>query len=276
LLYDGQRVIGLEGYQGDQHARPERFFASIVIGADGINSLIARQVKAPIYRSDPPQFFQYYTFFENFVEADEAELALFSLPEGQSMLVFPIEEQLMALSWSVPVGQLSTVRGRVPTAFQQAWQSLPELRERGRKAVQTTKMKGRLPTPAFFRQPWGDGWALIGDASFHTDPSGGRGFYDACRSAELLVHAFVQSCRGRKWEDSMRLFHSVRDLEFEASYQYIRMLGGDESINLPAFRQLQRAAWNDQGAADILLSLNKSISTSLLINTPDWLDGILS
>ena len=43
--------------------------------------------------------------------------------------------------------------------------------------------------PNFFRKPYGDGWALAGDAGYHKDPCTAQGISDAFRSAEWLADA---------------------------------------------------------------------------------------
>jgi 2-polyprenyl-6-methoxyphenol hydroxylase-like FAD-dependent oxidoreductase len=43
----------------------------------------------------------------------------------------------------------------------------------------------------FVRQPWGDGWALVGDAGYMTDPLTAHGITNALRDAELLSRAII-------------------------------------------------------------------------------------
>ena len=41
----------------------------------------------------------------------------------------------------------------------------------------------------FYRRPYGDGWALVGDAGYHKDPILAIGISDAFRDAQLLADA---------------------------------------------------------------------------------------
>ena len=41
------------------------------------------------------------------------------------------------------------------------------------------------------RQPFGRGWALVGDAGYFKDPSTAHGITDALRDAELLARAVI-------------------------------------------------------------------------------------
>jgi len=46
--------------------------------------------------------------------------------------------------------------------------------------------------PGFLRQPYGDGWALVGDAGYMTDPITAHGITNALRDAELLARAITE------------------------------------------------------------------------------------
>jgi flavin-dependent dehydrogenase len=48
----------------------------------------------------------------------------------------------------------------------------------------------------FLRQPWGDGWALVGDAACFKDPITAHGMTDALRDAELLARAVIRGTTG--------------------------------------------------------------------------------
>ena len=65
-MTDGGRVTGIRS-----RGRTER--ARIVIGADGLNSLVARGVGAPVYDDQGTLTCAYYTYWSG-VEMDGAEL----------------------------------------------------------------------------------------------------------------------------------------------------------------------------------------------------------
>ena len=50
-------------------------------------------------------------------------------------------------------------------------------------------IRGAINLPNVVRQPYGPGWALVGDAGYHRDPVTGHGITDAFRDAELLARA---------------------------------------------------------------------------------------
>ena len=46
----------------------------------------------------------------------------------------------------------------------------PGLAERVRGATRADRFRGTSRLPNFYRRPYGDGWALVGDAGYHKDP----------------------------------------------------------------------------------------------------------
>jgi flavin-dependent dehydrogenase len=70
---------------------------------------------------------------------------------------------------------------------------LAELLETGRRVERSY---GTADLPNFFRQPYGPGWALVGDAGSHKDPVAAHGIADAFRDAGLLAQALHAGLAG--------------------------------------------------------------------------------
>lgn len=269
LLWDKERVIGLEG-QGETL---EQFRAPLVVGADGIYSSVAKWVKAETYNTLSPAQCHYYAFYHGFEPVSEPELLINQASADQSVLVFEVDGDedgdLMAVSWMPAAHRFDTIKKDLETCYVNAWRSIPELAERGRHAERATEIKGRAPVDPFFRKPYGLGWALVGDAAFYTDPNGGRGFYDALRSAELLAHAIDHIGRGRPWQEAMRVYHFARDYEFEPSYRFVRTMS-TRSLDRPeAEQKLFALAQADPAFADCLLSINHGLDVARFAGPPD-------
>ena len=71
----------------------------------------------------------------------------------------------------------------------------------------------------FFKQPVGPGWALVGDAGLHLDPTPGLGISDAFRDALVLADAIVDGSPlafERYWRrrdaDSIGLYRMAIDM----------------------------------------------------------------
>src|SRR5687768_8040460 len=71
LLVTGDAVVGIRGHGRDAQPVEER--ARVVIGADGVNSLVVRLVQAPVYDERPVAACCYYSYFSG-VTQDDIEL----------------------------------------------------------------------------------------------------------------------------------------------------------------------------------------------------------
>jgi len=86
------------------------------------------------------------------------------------------------------------------------------------KCVEPVRGSGTLPN--FFRQPYGNGWALVGDAGFHKDPILAQGISDAFRCAEWLTDAIHAGFSGaRPLNDALADYQRIRDERLTPSYE---------------------------------------------------------
>jgi len=108
-----------------------------------------------------------------------------------------------------------------------------------RGASRESRFHGWSALPGFFRQPYGDGWALTGDAGYHKDPVTGHGITDAFRDAELLANAVVAGLAGAQpLADAMAGYQRRRDEMSRDVYeatQDIAAFDGDEQAAAEAF-----------------------------------------
>ena len=93
----------------------------------------------------------------------------------------------------------------VEQSYVSAMDLAPALAERLRAAKRQASLAGAM-VPNFFRQPYGPGWALVGDAGYNRDFITAQGMLDAFRDAETCagragpgVHlrALVRRCDAR-------------------------------------------------------------------------------
>jgi flavin-dependent dehydrogenase len=78
---------------------------------------------------------------------------------------------------------------------------------------------GMRDLPNFFRKSYGDGWALVGDASYHKDPIIAQGISDAFRSAEWLAQAVHAGLGGsRPFGDALAEYQRIRNERLTPMY----------------------------------------------------------
>jgi flavin-dependent dehydrogenase len=178
LLTQGGRVTGVRSRDRTERAR-------IVIGADGMSSLVARTVAAPVYDATGPLTCAYYTYWSG-VEMTGAELYV---RDGNAIIAAPTNDGLVVTIVFWPNERFPAVRADLDRAFMAALDLAPGLAERVRAGERAERFRGTARLPSFYRRPYGDGWALVGDAGYHKDPILAVGIGDAFRDAELLADA---------------------------------------------------------------------------------------
>ena len=95
--------------------------------------------------------------------------------------------------------------------FLKMFEGVPAFAERVRGAKREAPFAG-APVPNFFRQPYGPGWALVGDAGYNKDPITAQGINDAFRDAERCASALDQVFTGaRSFDEAMGEYQRDRD-----------------------------------------------------------------
>jgi flavin-dependent dehydrogenase len=222
LLMEGDRVTGIRGRGADGATVTER--ADIVIGADGLHSLVARSAQAPAYHVKPSLTCGYFGYWSG-VPMKSMELYA---GEQQTMFVFPTNDNLTCIGIEWPIQRFPAVRADVEGHFRQAIEQAPRLAERVRSGRREERFMGAAELPNFFRKPYGPGWALVGDAGAHKDPYMALGISDAFRDAELLAEAIDAGLAGRqRLEDALAAYERQRNDEslptYELNWQLARM-----------------------------------------------------
>jgi flavin-dependent dehydrogenase len=244
LLWDGTTVTGVRGRAADGATVTEK--ARIVIGADGRNSFVARSVQAPVYGAEPSLTCAYYTYWSG-VEMAGAEL--YPRPDRMIVAAPTNDDQVVSIVFW-PHADFARVRADLEGHFLRALGLAPSLNEHLRTGTRTDRFRGTGQLPNFYRRPYGDGWALVGDAGYHKDPILALGITDAFRDAELLSEAVDAAFSGRRELTPARSDYERRRNEisapgFESTLQFARLQPPDEDM-----QQLLAALRGDQRQTD--------------------------
>lgn len=222
ILQEHGQVVGVRGRCNGAAPGDEELRAPLVVGADGTHSIVARTLKPRTYRVRSGQNCVYYAYYRNFTPR-QTPMTYTYRGAGYAVLSFDADNGLTAISLGAqPSDWLSFKRDPVGE-FERRWQAIPELAELGRHAERVGPVKGHGPRESYYRQPFGPGWALVGDAGYLKDPCTGQGIYDALRSAELLSEGWQtwqrSGAQPKVWQRAMRRYQRTRDRETRMMYE---------------------------------------------------------
>jgi flavin-dependent dehydrogenase len=222
LVWDGNAVVGVRG--GPRNT-PIEERARIVIGADGMHSRVAADVKAPEYDTHPSLSCAYYSYYSG-IPLEGAELYFLDAGGG---LVFPTNDNRTCVAVGLPGERFDEFRKDIEGTFLKTVNQIPGLAERMKTAVREERFVGTNDQPNFFRRPYGPGWALVGDAGYHRDFITGLGITDAFRDTELLTDAIDDGFSGRRpLDDAMAEYEQKRNTIAKPLYELtLSLLSGE-------------------------------------------------
>jgi 2-polyprenyl-6-methoxyphenol hydroxylase-like FAD-dependent oxidoreductase len=205
LLRDGNRVLGIQAWS--ETSRLLRARAPIVIGADGKHSHIASEVGAAYVHYQQPVSLAYFSYWSG-CACDGIQL--YFAPGRLAGLIPTHADQVLAFVQCRRV-ERHAFRSDMHSSYLEALASFPAVADVLDGATQEGPLRGMLDLPTYFRQAYGPGWALAGDAAHHKDPLVARGISDAFRDAELLAQAVASTQGGADPTFALARYQAVRE-----------------------------------------------------------------
>ncbi|MCA9939980.1 MAG: FAD-dependent monooxygenase [Anaerolineales bacterium] len=206
LITDNGKVAGILNRGHSKSPVVEK--ASLVIGADGMRSTVARLVNADAYSTVPSLTFSFYSYWDN-IDIEHAHLYV---RDGCAMAMIPTNDRATIVVVQQRLDQFGAFRKNIAHSFLQAWEAIPGAVERLSAGTRLEPFKGTPYQPNFFRKPWGDGWALVGDAGSHKDSVTAQGIGNTFYDAEFLADALITGLSGESCMDTaLAAYHQKRD-----------------------------------------------------------------
>jgi 2-polyprenyl-6-methoxyphenol hydroxylase-like FAD-dependent oxidoreductase len=236
---DRGRIAGIRGR--DASGAPLRAYASLVIGADGIRSTVARRVGARIERQGTAATATTYGYWSS-LETDGYEWNF--RPDAASGVIPTNGGQACVFATATPrrIG-----RGGLAVLTDVVAEGSPDLAARLAAAESPSGVRTFTGQPGHVRQSWGPGWALVGDAGYFKDPLSAHGITDALRDAELLARAVVAVCReGADERAALAAYQGQRDELSAELFDVIEIIAGHR--------------WTDDEISGLLLRLSAAMA----------------
>ncbi|MEX0788932.1 MAG: NAD(P)/FAD-dependent oxidoreductase [Anaerolineales bacterium] len=215
LTSEGSRVVGAKwtGPEGKEQAR-----ARVVVGADGLRSVVAAQVHPAYEHQEPVRRAMYYAYVRG-LPGQEGPAAEFHYRGDHLVYAFPCDGDLTLLAASVPVSEFDEFRHQPGARLWQELHAMTQIGPRLNGAVREGPVRGTGSIPGYLRYPYGPGWALVGDAGMVMDPWSGQGIDQASTHAVILARQIQAFLAGESdWDSSMREYHRERNAFSEKTY----------------------------------------------------------
>jgi flavin-dependent dehydrogenase len=185
--------------------------------ADGRNSLVAKTVGADEYNVRPPLSCAYYAYWSDV----PPHLPAVHPRPRRTIVTCPTNDGLTITYVACPRDEFRAIRSDLDRHIVDSIGLVAGLAEPFGRARRIEQVKGLGTIPNFFRKPYGDGWALVGDAGYHKDPIGAQGISDAFRSAEWLADAVHAGLSGSPpLNEALATYHRVRDEHLAPIYDF--------------------------------------------------------
>lgn len=248
LLVSDDAVVGVRGHGKGGKAIEEQ--ARVVIGADGVNSFVARAVHAPKYDIRPVAACAYYSYFSG-VQQEDIELYV---REHCACGGAPTNDGLHLVMVNWPTDDFPEVRADIEGHVWRALDKAPDFLERVRQGRREEKWYGTAGVPGYFRRSSGRGWALVGDASYNRDPITAQGISDAFIDAEMLAEALGRWLSGGGiFEKLMQAHEAARNERVRPMYEFTSQLATLDPPP-PEMQALFAALRHNQNATNAFLS----------------------
>jgi len=232
------RVDGIVGR--DDRGMPVQQRARWVIGADGVRSVVAAAVEAPVEQVGTGVTACVYGYWTGLHDAGYEWIFR---PDACAGVIPTNDGQACVFASSTPA---RIGRGGADVFGELVRTASPSLAARLDDAVSPTGLRTFAGLPGYLRRPYGPGWALVGDAGYWKDPIGAHGLTDALRDAELLAGAVRAAADGAPEADAFADYHATRD-----------------RLSMPLFSVVDAVAglrWTDEQIPGLLRQLSMAMS----------------
>lgn len=218
------RVTGVRASRAG-HAS-ETISARMVIGADGLRSVIGRRLGL-IRASRWPRRIALVTHYRG-VQGSRQFGDMHVDREGY-MGMADVGNGLTNVAVVVPVSRAAEVAAD-RTEFLESWiAERPALADLFTTAERVDPVRATGPFASAARRAWTPGAALVGDAADFFDPFTGEGIYSALRGGELLAShlagALHEVKSGARADSALRAYDSERRDEFDGKWKIERLVG---------------------------------------------------
>jgi len=264
----------VQGVEVESPAGRHSLTAAVVIGADGLRSVVARRLGLARSGRFPRRVavVAHYAGVAGIGSCGEMHVdasgyvGLADVGRGRTNVAVV-----------VPARDARTIAGD-PDAFLARWiADRPHLATRFRSATPLTSAKATGPFNSRARRAWAPGCALVGDAADFFDPFTGEGIYAALRSGELLTSYAFEAARAaspRRQDIALAAYDRALRDTFRAKRLVERLIG--TAVAFPAlFDRAANVLAKRRDMADLLVGVTGDFVPARAVLRPGYLARLL-
>jgi flavin-dependent dehydrogenase len=216
----GVRVLDADGATRDLHA-------ALVIGADGLRSLVARRMGV-VGRLPWPRRLAFQAHVRGI--AGVGALGEMHVERDGFVGIADVGGGVANVAMVAParVARRGLAEHGSPAAFMDAWlRRAPQLAPRLARAERVGPVRATGPFASHARRAHAPGVALVGDAADFFDPFTGEGIYSALRGSELLAPFAAEAVHAGDARAARALagYDAARRREFRGKWTVERLIG---------------------------------------------------
>jgi flavin-dependent dehydrogenase len=198
--------------------------ARIVVGADGLRSVVARRLGLARTARWPRRvaFVSHFRGVADIGDCGEMHVSR----DGYCGLA-DVGGGITNVALVVPQSRTMLARGDTAGFFERGLAAHEGLAGRFARAERVSPVRVTGPFASHARRAWDGGTALVGDAADFFDPFTGEGIYAALRGGELLaphVHEALRASTSRAADAALRAYDGARRDEFAGRWRVERLV----------------------------------------------------
>jgi menaquinone-9 beta-reductase len=245
--------------------------ASLVIGADGLRSLVGRRLQ--LIRSGRfPRRIALVSHWRGI--ADVGDYGEMHVEHDGYVGLAPVDDDLVNVAIVIPASRARDI-GSDRGKFVSEWLGRrPHLARRFARAVRESTVVATGPFNVRARRAWAPGALLVGDAADFFDPFTGEGIYAALRGGELAAAAALDSLGNRLSDEPLREYDRARRSEFRGKWRVERLVAA--AVAFPVL--IERAAHTlsrRKDLADLFVGVTGDFVPAREVLRPSYLLALL-